>query len=122
MKQFLRLNTFETNSSSMHTLVILNKEEFDKFKNKELFYSADKDEFLPYSEIENMESFIEQCPYYNDLSDENKKQALKEFIDEYFDTDYAVGYTLHGVDSQYKTVYNNKGEEQIALSMYIGDC
>lgn len=37
-----RIGTFETNSSSTHTLVIMTKKEYDKFKKGELFLGKDR--------------------------------------------------------------------------------
>jgi len=39
MKQ-IRIGTFETNSSSTHTLVIVSKEEWSKFKNGEMCFDT----------------------------------------------------------------------------------
>ena len=36
MKQLIRLGVFETNSSSAHSLILISKETFDKWKNGEL--------------------------------------------------------------------------------------
>lgn len=36
MKRQIRFGVFETNSSSVHSLTIVSKEEFEKFKNDEL--------------------------------------------------------------------------------------
>ena len=38
----VRIGTFETNSSSTHTLVIVSKEEYEKFKKGELLFSQRK--------------------------------------------------------------------------------
>ena len=36
MKRQIRFGVFETNSSSVHSLTIVSKEEYEKFKNDEL--------------------------------------------------------------------------------------
>ena len=122
MKQVFRTQVFETNSSSMHSLIILSKEDFEKFKNKEIFFSSEIGWFKSYKDIPNLNEFKEECPYYSDLTDDGKKKAVAEFVENYFNTDYAVGYTFNGLDAEYKTVYDKDGNEEVALSIYIGEC
>lgn len=60
----IRLGVFETNSSSVHTLVIVSKEEFEKFYRGELFYDSYKDEFVTtppedeYDDVKTYETFF----------------------------------------------------------------
>ena len=37
MNQIVRRNTFETNSSSAHSLILISKDTFNRWKNKELY-------------------------------------------------------------------------------------
>ena len=122
MKQNIRFNTFETNSSSMHSLILMSKEDFEKFKNKELYY-APREGFKSYKDLINTAEFKEECPYYEEeQSIELKEKMLKDYINDYFDTEYAPGYTLGYLDAEYETVYDKDGNEQVAMSIYIGDC
>ena len=42
MKQIIRSNTFETNSSSAHSLIIISKDTFEKWKLGDLYLSKYK--------------------------------------------------------------------------------
>ena len=41
--ELIRNNIFETNSSSTHCIVLVSKDEYEKFKNNELYLDLDKD-------------------------------------------------------------------------------
>lgn len=43
MKRSIRYGVFETNSSSVHSLTIVSKEEFEKFKRGELIFDKEMD-------------------------------------------------------------------------------
>lgn len=53
MKKTIRKGIFETNSSTTHTLVIGSKEEFDKWKNGELVWDWETEEFIPKKDAED---------------------------------------------------------------------
>jgi hypothetical protein len=55
MKQTIRQGTFETNSSSTHTLSIYNTEQWTKFKNGELYIDTYNDTLI--SEDEMLERY-----------------------------------------------------------------
>ena len=46
MRKIIRFNTFETNSSSTHSLIIISEEEFEKFKKGETYFKIDIDKFF----------------------------------------------------------------------------
>jgi hypothetical protein len=46
MKQQIRLGVFETNSSSIHSITITEKETYEAWKKNEVLYCEDKNEFL----------------------------------------------------------------------------
>lgn len=52
MKRIIRKNTFETNSSSTHSLTFMSGEEFDKWKNGELYLGQDEDELYTKEEFD----------------------------------------------------------------------
>lgn len=56
-RQQIRVGVFETNSSSTHSLTICTKEEYEKFKNSELFLNIWKHKLLRKDEVaeENIE-------------------------------------------------------------------
>lgn len=84
----IRANTFETNSSSTHSMIILTEEEYDKLESGELY--LDDDEVITKEEAKNI--FLkhmneDKYMYDNDLSfEENIKNYLDEF--EYYPSEY----------------------------------
>ena len=84
----IRANTFETNSSSTHSMIILTEEEYDKLESGELY--LDDDEVITKEEAKNI--FLKHMNedkyiYDDDLSfEENVKNYLDEF--EYYPCEY----------------------------------
>lgn len=84
----IRANTFETNSSSTHSMIILTEEEYDKLESGELYLNDD--EIITKEEAEKifLKSMNEDKYEYDDnLSfEENIKNYLDEF--EYYSSEY----------------------------------
>ena len=84
----IRANTFETNSSSTHSMIILTEEEYNKLESGELYLN--EDEVITKEEAKNI--FLkymneDKYMYDNDLSfEENIKNYLDEF--EYYPSEY----------------------------------
>ena len=84
----IRANTFETNSSSTHSMIILTEEEYDKLESGELYLNDDK--VITKEEAKNI--FLkhmneDKYMYDDDLSfEENIKNYLDEF--EYYPSEY----------------------------------
>lgn len=112
MKQFIRSNTFETNSSSVHSLSIVNKDDFEKFKAGELYYYR-YGEFIKREDILYLEEF--KAENYNSEED------IDNFLYYFCDGDYSYLYTSDGLDYCAETVYDKEGNEKIAFSVYISD-
>ena len=85
----IRANTFETNSSSTHSMIILTEEEYNKLESGEL-YLDDDDKVITKEEAKNI--FLkhmneDKYMYDDDLSfEENIKNYLDEF--EYYPCEY----------------------------------
>lgn len=76
MKTNIRRNTFETNSSSMHSLILVNDDQYKKFQNYEMFITLDG-EMLDWNDTE-------YTHYYNHDSIIPKyKEKLFEIIKTY---------------------------------------
>ena len=80
MKQIIRYNTFETNSSSAHSLILISKETFDKWRNGELMldgnpweYKTDKD-FIPSTTNPNL--------YFNGSYEDYEREVISGAYDE----------------------------------------
>ena len=120
MRQLIRCNLFETNSSSTHTLSIVNKKEFEDFEQNKLFYYPSYDVFKSYKDIPNLNEFKEEYPEAGNETDENKIQEyVNDFINNYFDGDYSYGYSCDYLDYKDEIVYDKDGNEKIAFSVYI---
>jgi len=98
MKQTIRIGTFETNSSSTHSLILVNVDEFEKFKNKELYFYIWGDKFLKKEEIAELEDFKSEYPDYKELDDSEKETAINDFICDFSECDYPVLGTYHSMD------------------------
>ena len=85
----IRANTFETNSSSTHSMIILTEEEYNKLESGELYLDND-DKVITKEEAKNI--FLkhmneDKYMYDDDLSfEENIKNYLDEF--EYYPSEY----------------------------------
>ena len=51
MRQLVRSHTFETNSSSTHSLTIMTEDQFNQFRDGNLFYDDWKEKFYTYEEL-----------------------------------------------------------------------
>jgi len=59
----IRRGVFETNSSSVHSLTIVSKEEFEKWQNGELLYNRDYKKLVNPSEVEYADELITYDKY-----------------------------------------------------------
>jgi len=66
----IRISVFETNSSSTHSLTIVSKEDFEKWKKGEFIFDRSNDELVPVKEKQYTEE-----DYLNYLKDKAKKVA-----------------------------------------------
>ena len=115
IKRQIRRGVFETNSSSTHSITMCSQEEYDKFKNGELYINW-HDSFVTKEEIiEDIRK--ERCDFDN-LSDEEKDNVIKRYMkdmelrdyESYWDDDYLEGY-----EDSYTT---KSGEKVIAFGKY----
>lgn len=113
MNQSMRLDIFETNSSSVHTLSIVNKDDFEKFKAGELYYYRFGENFIKREDIPDLEEF--KAEGYKSDTD------IDSFIYDFCDGDYSYLYTSDNLDYCIETVYDKEGNEKIAFSVYIPD-
>ena len=127
MKKQVRLGVFETNSSSTHSLVICDKETFDKWKNGELLFDKWDEEFIEKYQLTNKDK-EEAKEYYNDnkdkfwkdwkdLGDEEKDEWYTKFAYEnnLIDEDL-VSYDDYGKDLEYfQQNYTTKSGDEIVV-------
>lgn len=87
MKRTIRFGVFETNSSSVHSLTIVDAETYEKFKNGELLMDWDNNFVEPTDE--NLES--DDVKSYEEYGDDYE-WFEKEFITKNGDKVVAFGY------------------------------
>lgn len=119
MRQKIRFSTFETNSSSTHSISILSEDEFAAFKIGELYFHTYSEKFMRRNEIEELSDFKTEFPSYSIYTQEEKDKAYQEFIDNNTCCDYPLLNSYHGTDIEYLDAYNEKGEKVKVLSIYI---
>lgn len=127
MKKQVRFGVFETNSSSTHSLVICDKETFDKWKNGELLFDRWQEEFKEGYQLTNRDKKDAE-KYYNDnkkkfwknwedLGDEEKDEWYTKFAYEnnLIDEDL-VSYDDYGKDLEYfQENYTTKSGDEIVV-------
>lgn len=62
----IRQNIFETNSSSVHTLVICTEDEFKKFNNDELCVDDWNDTLVPFNKYDGSTRFLNSDEFFGD--------------------------------------------------------
>lgn len=64
MKIQVRRGVFETNSSSVHSLCICSEDDYDRFKNGELFYNSRKQILTKNSDDMTYGDFLRELEYF----------------------------------------------------------
>jgi hypothetical protein len=130
MKRQIRLGVFETNSSSMHSLVMMSKEDFEKFKNGEMFWYEDeilsKEQIIErikenYPEGKNLDYLFKIA---NEEYDESEDDDTEDSTEEE-DLDNEILYdlrTYENYNKDYETFYEEfktkNGETVVSLGYY----
>ena len=82
----IRIGTFETNSSSTHSITMCMESDFLKWKNGEMYWNRWNEELVPKEEVEKeftkiREKFIAENPGF-DENDEEWQEELEKYINE----------------------------------------
>lgn len=111
MRQTIRNNTFETNSSSTHSITIVTQEEFDKFKSGDTYIDWN-DEFFTKEEILNSKEYEEF---------ENKGKCSEDKFEAYIEYNDFRNYDNY--NREYETFeehYTTKSGDKIVAFGYYG--
>lgn len=94
MKQQIRYGVFETNSSSVHSLTIVSKEEFEKFKKGKLILDRWNDTLV---EVSNETEENEDGDYetYDNLGGNEYETFVQNYTTKNGDEIVAFGYYGH---------------------------
>lgn len=103
MKKIIRKRTFETNSSSTHSLTFMTRDQFEKWKNEELYKDPNSDEL--YTKEENKQ-MIKEVAEEHGITEEEVMENYREYDlpvsyeewcdDEFLETDSYSYTTEHG--------------------------
>lgn len=122
----VRQRTFETNSSSTHSITMCMESDFEKWKNGEMYWDRWNDKLISKEDIEKelaniREEFMKDNPDF-DENDEEWKERLEDYInddktyytyEEFNDYDY-VSYET------YKTEFETPKGEKVVIFGYYG--
>lgn len=112
MKQNIRLNTFETNSSSVHSICIMSREEFDKFKKGNLYIDGWKNDKL-YTFDDIKEIYLKGDDYYIDEYLEAEGITKEEYLKEHSEEEL--------IEKAIKSDLSYGSREYYNFDSYIGD-
>lgn len=97
MKRQIRRGVFETNSSSVHSLTMCTKSDYDKWKDGELIYDYWNDELIPIDELDNHDYDKGRYYTYKNFNSYgfDFETYEREFTTESGETVVAFGYYGH---------------------------
>ena len=111
----IRQNIFETNSSSVHCMTICDNEDFEKWKNGELLYNKEKDEFCTREEaIKEVLEYYEKFPYHNVIP---TKEEINDMLDEF---DFLTYEEFGGDMDYFEEEYTTKSGDTVTIFGYYG--
>lgn len=120
----IRRNVFETNSSSTHSITICSEDEYNKWKNGEMFFNRWTEELITmekYNEeiAKSKEEFEKIYCDYEWKDEETKQEALEKWLNEdktyYSYEEYEDAIELETYVEKYTTP---KGEKIVAFGCY----
>lgn len=108
----IRANTFETNSSSTHALIILSKQEYEDFCNDKIALNLRNGDTVPL----NKNIITNEDGSYT-YEGENYDSLYELIYDEIIDDEYATQDYL----DHYAEVVEKEIGDKVAISIYRGD-
>ena len=122
----VRLGTFETNSSSTHSITMCMESDYEKWKNGEMYWHRWNDELVSKEEVEEemaklRDEFIADNPDF-DENNEEWKEKLEQYINE--DKTYYTYEEFNDYDYiEYETYvdkYNTPNGDTVVAFGYYG--
>lgn len=113
----VRKGTFETNSSSTHSITMCTKSEYDQWKNGEIYWYRWGDRFVSKAEVEEKMAKARE-DYFASYPRCSEEDFLQDFIDEegyYTFTDYCEKLDYETFHDEFTTP---SGEVVIAFGYY----
>lgn len=124
----VRNGVFETNSSSVHSITMCTKSDYDKWVNGEIYWSRWDDKFVSKEvfekELEDQKKFFsEECPEYErgteEWEDEFNDYLRNEADFEYYTYDDYCEYLEY--EKYVETFTTPSGEEVVSFGYYGND-
>ena len=123
MKIQVRRNVFETNSSSVHTLVVCKESDYDRWKNGEVLYFEGWSVDYPHSNRPKSDTFYTKeeaikflnSKYYDFPEDEKELEELFRENEWYTYENYNGGYEY------YSKHYETESGDRIVIFGYYGN-
>ena len=124
----VRLGTFETNSSSTHSITMCMESDYEKWKNGEMYWHRWNDELVSKEEVEKemaklREEFIADNPDF-DENNEEWKEELEQYINEdktYYTYEEFNDYDYIEYETFVDTFETPQGEKVVSFGYYGSD-
>ena len=119
MKRQIRRGTFETNSSSTHSLTMCSEEEFNKWKNGELLFKRWEDKFVEPKQLSEKDKVDAEEEYGYSKQDYWKDWAtLSEEEKEKWYVKYATEHDLKDYDAKTYDEYMRESDLETFVQRY----
>ena len=124
----IRIGTFETNSSSTHSITMCMESDYEKWKNGEMYWHRWNDELVSKEEVEKemaklREEFIADNPDF-DENNEEWKEKLEQYINEdkmYYTYEEFNDYDYIEYETYVNTFETPQGEKVVSFGYYGSD-
>ena len=124
----IRIGTFETNSSSTHSITMCMESDYEKWKNGEMYWHRWNDELVSKEEVEKemaklREEFIADNPDF-DENNEEWKEKLEQYINEdkmYYTYEEFNDYDYIEYETFVDTFETPQGEKVVSFGYYGSD-
>ena len=124
----VRLGTFETNSSSTHSITMCMVSDYEKWKNGEMYWHRWNDELVSKETVEKemaklREEFIADNPDF-DENNEEWKEKLEQYINEdkmYYTYEEFNDYDYIEYETFVDTFETPQGEKVVSFGYYGSD-
>lgn len=112
----IRSSVFETNSSSTHSLVILSKEDYDKWQNNEVVLNLYDGEVQPLDPNKKITRNEDGTVLFNETEYESMYDLMEEQYDEIDDS-----YAPKEYVDEYAEVEQKELDDKVIMSIYRGE-
>ena len=118
----IRRNTFETNSSSTHSISVCTKDEWSKFLNGQIWFSKESGALITKEEIKYTYAYKDWC-HTNDIPKEEIESVatIDAYIDDCVGDWYGDLQTDDTMEFPVEHVYDASGNPIVVYSYYYSD-